>query len=244
MFAQHQVLSNEASRRLYDGTLQNQTNSSRRKQVYQRREARERRDSRTRPGYNRPQYRRATYDTIEWDYFNFPYRNNPTNPESGHHPSSGTAAFKTKWESSAAGNRSSKGSESEEITSQDLEIDWRRMGKEAVLFLWVVSTMWHALGAQTALGLLVGLLALWKDFAVGYRVASGVAWLIGGEKGLAVAVALIATTRVFGKAYHTVAAILVLALWMGGSFLRAIPLPPGAILVMVYKCIQLQSSSE
>ena len=104
--------------------------------------------------------------------------------------------------------------------------------------------MWHALGAQTALGLLVGSLALWKDFAVGYRLASGVAWLMGGEKGLILMVALIATTRVFGRSYHGVAAIVALALWLGGGVLRAVPLPHGAILVLVYKCIQLQSESS
>jgi hypothetical protein len=231
-----QVLSDEASRKLYDSTLQEQVKASRRKQVYQRRE----KETWLR---HRSHYRRAPYEKSEWSYSVYSYENEYSNMESYYYtcPSSGTFSNKKK---SSSRNSSRTKSPEEDIRQRDWQVELQNIGKEALLFAWVVSAMWHALGAQTALGLLVGSLALWKDFAVGYRLASGVAWLMGGEKGLVLMVALIVTTRVFGRSYHGVAAIVALALWLGGGVLRAVPLPHGAILVLVYKCIQLQSESS
>lgn len=110
--------------------------------------------------------------------------------------------------------------------------------------MWVVTALWHTFGAGIALGLLVGSSALRTDFAVGYRLASGVAWLVGGVPGLALMVIIIATTRIFGRAYHVDAAILALGLLVGAGILKTVPLPHGAILLLVYKCIQLQSRSS
>lgn len=90
----------------------------------------------------------------------------------------------------------------------------------------------------------MGSSALRTDFAVGYRLASGVAWLVGGVPGLALMVIIIATTRIFGRAYHVDAAILALGLLVGAGILKTVPLPHGAILLLVYKCIQLQSRSS
>lgn len=231
-----QVLSDETSRKLYDSSLQEQVKASRRKQVYQRRE----RDmwSRSRP--NKSHHRRAPYENEDWSYSVYSYESEYSNMESYYYtyPTRGTFSNIKRKSSRNYSNRGKPPEEEDDIKQLDLQ----RIGREGLLFLWVVSAMWHALGAQTSLSLLVSALALWKDFGVGYRLASGVAWLMGGEKGLALIVALIVTTRVLGKAYHAVAAIVALALWLGGGVLKAFPLPHGAILVLVYKCIQLQSS--
>ncbi|KAG0577043.1 hypothetical protein KC19_5G127000 [Ceratodon purpureus] len=233
----YEVLSDEASRKLYDSTLQEQAKASRRKQVYQRRE----RDTWLR---NRSQYRRAPLEDSEWSYSVYSSENEYSNMESYYYtyPSSSSFSSKKKNPKPRKSNRGK--SPEEDVRHRDWQVELQSIGKEALLFVWVVSAMWHALGAQTALGLLVGSLALWKDFAVGYRLASGVAWLMGGGKGLVLMVALIVTTRVLGRSYHGVAAIVSLALWLGGGVLRAVPLPHGAILVLVYKCIQLQSESS
>lgn len=238
IFKRLQVLSDETSRKLYDNSLQEQVKASRRKQVYQRRE----RDTWLRSRPNKSHYRRVPCENAEWSYSVYSYENEYSNMESYYYtyPSSGIFSNNKKKKSSRNSNRGR--SPEEDIKQRDWQVDLQSIGREALLFLWVVSAVWHALGAQTALGLLVGSLALWKDFAVGYRLASGVAWLMGGEKGLALMVALIVTTRVFGRAYHAVAAIAALALWLGGGVLKSVPLPHGAILVLVYKCIQLQSS--
>ncbi|XP_024365436.1 uncharacterized protein [Physcomitrium patens] len=235
----YEVLSDEASRKLYDSTLQEQVNISRRKQVYQRRE----RDIWTRTNHNRSQYRRGSYGNAEWGYSMNSYENEHSNMESYYYTYPSSSAFGTKKKKPF--RYPSRGtSQEEEIKNQDSQVEWQSMGKEFLLFLWVVSAMWHALGAQIALGLLLGFLVLWKDFAVGYKLASGVACLMGGEKGLALMVVLIVSTRIFGRAYHTVAIILSLALWLGGGALKTVSLPHGAILLLVYKCIQLQRSGS
>ena len=152
-------------------------------------------------------------------------------------PSSGTFSNKKK---SSSRNSSRTRSLEEDIRQRDWQVELQNIGKEALFFAWVVSAMWDALDAQTALGLLVGSLALWKDFAVGYRLASRVAWLMGGEKGVVLMVALIVTTRVFGRSYHGCCLGTVARRWSS----QAMPLPHGAIFVLVYKCIQLQSKSS
>lgn len=117
--------------------------------------------------------------------------------------------------------------------------------REAAIGLWIVAVAWHAFGAHAALTLLVAVISLRKQLAVGYRVASGVAWLIGGEKGLLVAASVTLATLVCGRPQEgTAAAIVALALWLGGCLMQAIPFPPGAILVMAYKCIELQAELE
>lgn len=195
----------------------------------------------SRSRHRRSHYRRVPYENEDWNYSVYPFESVYSNMESYYYtyPTSGTFSNIKKKPSQNSSNRTQPQEEEEEAMKH---MDLQRIGREALLFLWVVSALWHALGAQTALGLLVGSLAFWKDFAVGYRLASGVAWLMGGEKGLALMVGLIVTTRVFGRAYHTVAAVVALALWLGGGVLKAFPLPRGAILVLVYKCIQLQAS--
>ena len=239
----HQVLSDETSRRIYDNKLQEQAKLERRNQVYQRQE----RHTRAQSAYTRSRHRRFSHDEIqELEFSNFTYENEYVYQENTYHRPQSVYTSTGPKSKRAKSVKDGKVKKSQPNDNPQPPRDWkselRSVSKEATLFLWIVSALWHALGAQAALGLLVCSVALWKDFAVGYRVASGVAWLLGGEKGLAVVVAVIATTRLFGKAYHVIAAILVLALWLGGtSILKSIPLPPGAILVMVYECIKLQS---
>lgn len=243
----HQVLSDETSRRIYDNKLQDQAKSERRNQVYQRQE----RHTRAESAYTRSRHRRFSHDQIlqELEYSNVTNENGYVYRENTYHPPQSFYTSTRPKSKRAKSVKDENAKKSQPNDSPRPPRDWKSelgsVSKEATLFLWIVSVLWHALGAQAALGLLVCSIALWKDFAVGYRVASGVAWLLGGEKGLAVVVAVIATTRLFGKAYHVIAAILVLALWLGGtSILKSLPLPPGAILVMVHECIKLQSASS
>ncbi len=233
------MLSNEASRKTYDNVLRDQANVRRQKHMIQQRDIRNKRYSRARSGHhdNMQNYSRVTYSAVDGDYSGF------TMTCDDFSRGSGAAGFREKdldLDEDVISKHSKRGTN----CPKDLRIEWEKVSREVVLFIWVISALWHALGAQTALSLLVGVISLWRNFAPGYRVASAVAWLVGGEKGLGLAVAIAVTMRIFGKVYHTVAATLVLALWLGGEFLKAIPLPQGAILVMAYKCICLQSSYE
>ncbi|CAM6015767.1 unnamed protein product [Sphagnum balticum] len=235
----YEVLSNEASRKTYDNVLQDQANVLRQKHVVQQRDIRNKRYSRARSGHhdNMQNYSRVTSSAVDGDYSGFTM----TCGDFSRGP--GAAGFRQKdldLDEDVISKHSKRGTN----CPKDLKIEWEKVSREVVLFVWVISALWHALGAQTALSLLVGVISLWRNFAPGYRVASAVAWLVGGEKGLGLAVAIAVTMRIFGKVYHTAAATLVLALWLGGEFLKAIPLPQGAILVMAYKCICLQSSYE
>jgi hypothetical protein len=233
------VLSNEASRKTYDNVLRDQADVLRQKHVVQQRDIRNKRYSRARSGHhdNMRNYSRVTYSAVDGDYSGFTM----TCDDFSRGP--GAAGFRQKdldLDEDVISKHSKRGTN----CPKDLRIEWEKVSREVVLFVWVISALWHALGAQTALSLLVGVISLWRNFAPGYRVASAVAWLVGGEKGLGLAVAIAVTMRIFGKVYHMAAATLVLALWLGGEFLKAIPLPQGAILVMAYKCICLQSSYE
>lgn len=234
----YEVLADETSRKLYDRTLQERANASRRNQAHQRRE----RDISAHSSHNRSQYRRVPYENVEWSHFTYAYENDYPDMKSYYYTYPNSTFINNKKKRVRNSDRSK--SRQEEIRQRGWRVEWQSTSKEALLFMWVVTALWHTFGAGIALGLLVGSSALRTDFAVGYRLASGVAWLVGGVPGLALMVIIIATTRIFGRAYHVDAAILALGLLVGAGILKTVPLPHGAILLLVYKCIQLQSRSS
>ncbi|XAR70064.1 hypothetical protein NMG60_11001889 [Bertholletia excelsa] len=75
----------------------------------------------------------------------------------------------------------------------------------------------------------------------GYKVGYLIAWVLGGRGGILLTLCLSFASWVCGKTSSSVVALVVVAMWVGSSLARYVPLPQGALLTLFYMSIKLQT---
>eukprot|EP00250_Pteridium_aquilinum_P012318 c20655_g1_i1 orf=707-1294(-) len=108
---------------------------------------------------------------------------------------------------------------------------------DVVVVFCLVGFIWHVLGVQLALTYFVFFIPHNKEHTVWYRLASLMAWLIGGPKGLALHYGIVTMGWLYGKGYDMVLAFFISAIWIEAHFSPAFTVPRGAILLMTYICL-------
>ncbi|XP_077210242.1 chaperone DnaJ-domain superfamily protein [Tasmannia lanceolata] len=118
--------------------------------------------------------------------------------------------------------------------------DEREPFSEVLKFSFFTLFFMQTLGSRLSLTL-CGLTALLdKQLDAGYKLGYLVAWVLGGQGGILLTLCLSFASWLCGKTSSSLVALVVVAMWVGANLARFAPLPPGALLTLLYMSIKLQ----
>lgn len=226
----YKVLSDKTSRNALDVFLRHQTQAARKK-TYKDRQAGYSRE-RSKP-YNF-QWRRGSYKrTIDYDdIWDSSLGDNGFMQNEGN-----------EWSSVFGRNTAGKfckDSDNSETWNKNRGFAWAEGWEksiiESLVIFCLVAFIWHCFGAQLALTYFVFFMPHNKQNTAWYKIASVIAWLIGGKRGLALQYGIALTGCIYGKTYDNALAFVLMAIWMAGYLTQVIHLPRGAILLFAYLC--------
>ena len=75
----------------------------------------------------------------------------------------------------------------------------------------------------------------------GYKMGYAVAWMMGGQLGVAITVGISFISWLWGKSSSGMVTLMVVMMWVSGRLTTLVPVPRGAILALLYASMKLQS---
>lgn len=114
---------------------------------------------------------------------------------------------------------------------------------EFLFIFCLASFIWHAFGAHLALTYFVFFILQSERHTAWCKLASVIAWLIGGHRGLTLQFGIATIRWLYGSAYDSAVAFFLVAIWIGGYLTEMIYLPRGAMLFMAHICLEAMSKS-
>ncbi|KAK1305717.1 Chaperone protein dnaJ 49 [Acorus calamus] len=126
-------------------------------------------------------------------------------------------------------------------TTQDIQ---RGSFLEVLRFSFFVLVLSQTIGSFLSLTLCGAFALLDKDLDAGYKMGYVIAWCLRGQGGILLMLFISFASWLCGKNNSSLVALVVLAMWVGANLARFAPLPPGAVLALLYMSIKLQEDSR